>query len=65
MFLTDAEVASTTITPLTYQWDTGKSAVGSYAIKATAIDDEGASMSDEISITIEPIFLATPLEFGK
>ena len=63
-FVDDANKASADSPPYEYDWDTQGESIGDHALKATSIDNDGASKSDEKTIKITKgvgsFFSATP-----
>jgi uncharacterized protein (TIGR02145 family) len=60
-FIDGTGISSKTNFPYNYLWDTEDVSVGIHSIRATAIDDEGESTSDELDITIsEPSEFTDP-----
>lgn len=51
-FINDNEIASLSSTPYKYNWDILEDEIGTFTIKATAIDNEGESNTDEIDVNI-------------
>jgi len=50
-FIDGVGKSSATSFPYNYNWNTGNESMGNHTIKATSIDNNGSSTSDEISVT--------------
>jgi len=66
-FIDGVEKGLVTSVPFNYNWNTDSESIGNHVIKCTAVDNEGVSASDEISVVIKvnsmiPVanFKATP-----
>jgi len=51
-FVNNVGMGSATSFPYNYIWDSSNESIGTHSIKATSIDNEGGSASDEITVTI-------------
>lgn len=51
-YIDNLNKASVNSSPYSYEWNTQGETIGNHTLKATCIDNEGASASDEITITI-------------
>jgi len=51
-FIDDVGQGSVASFPYTYNWNTENESLGNHTIKATGLDNEGGSTSDDVSVTI-------------
>ena len=52
-FFVDNESKSTvSSSPYNYDWDTSDESIGNHSLKATSVDNEGASTSDELTVEV-------------
>jgi len=63
-FVDNVGVGSATTFPYNYEWNTGSEDTGDHTLKATAIDNNGESTSDDISVTLLPGGIAPDADFS-